>query len=122
MRSLVKKDSKLYYCKPAPTPKFHDGLSLNIGSTRRRMFAKAGETAFLSSIVITCQPHSDTHIISFRDARVEKNRPLGAGGFGSIFAGTWSSNQEESIRREAKLMSKLRHPNIVTLWGVKRSE
>ncbi|KAJ3004989.1 UNVERIFIED_CONTAM: hypothetical protein HDU68_004823, partial [Siphonaria sp. JEL0065] len=74
----------------------------------------------------------NNYIIPFVDLQINKTNPLGIGGFGAVYPGTWmktniavkyiktanDARMKAAIVQEAKIMTKLRHPHIVTLWGV----
>jgi len=72
-------------------------------------------------------------IIPYKDLTIDKNTQLGAGGFGAVYQGTWQGTTvaikqllipnmtEKSLKafkQEATVMAKLRHPNILPLYGV----
>ncbi|KAJ3004846.1 UNVERIFIED_CONTAM: hypothetical protein HDU68_004880, partial [Siphonaria sp. JEL0065] len=71
-------------------------------------------------------------LIQFADLQINKTNALGVGGFGAVYPGTWmktniavkyiktanDARMKAAIVQEAKVMTKLRHPHIVTLWGV----
>ncbi|KAJ3021957.1 UNVERIFIED_CONTAM: hypothetical protein HDU68_009369, partial [Siphonaria sp. JEL0065] len=71
-------------------------------------------------------------LIQFADLQINKTNALGVGGFGAVYSGTWmktniavkyiktanDARMKAAIVQEAKVMTKLRHPHIVTLWGV----
>ncbi|XP_006895459.1 PREDICTED: mitogen-activated protein kinase kinase kinase MLK4-like [Elephantulus edwardii] len=78
------------------------------------------------------RPGSPEHI-DFKQLQLREL--IGAGGFGQVFRATWRGQEvavkaarrdpeqdataaAESVRREAKLFSMLRHPNIIQLRGV----
>ncbi|XP_006868652.1 PREDICTED: mitogen-activated protein kinase kinase kinase MLK4-like [Chrysochloris asiatica] len=78
------------------------------------------------------RPCSPVHI---EFEQLELKELIGAGGFGQVFRATWLGQEvavkaarrdpeqdaaaaAESVRREAKLFSMLRHPNIIQLRGV----
>ncbi|XP_007936671.2 mitogen-activated protein kinase kinase kinase 21 [Orycteropus afer afer] len=78
------------------------------------------------------RPGSPVHI---EFEQLELKELIGAGGFGQVFRATWQGQEvavkaarrdpeqdagaaAESVRREAKLFSMLRHPNIIQLRGV----
>ena len=78
------------------------------------------------------RPGSPVHV-DFE--RLELKELIGAGGFGQVYRATWQGQEvavkaarcdpeqdaaaaAESVRREARLFSMLRHPNIIELRGV----
>ncbi len=76
--------------------------------------------------------HSAEHLVDYADLRF--GRLLGRGGFGEVYRGTSSVHGEVAIkkllqhkltatleaefRHEAAVMVKMRHPNVLTLYGV----
>lgn len=78
------------------------------------------------------RPGSPVHV-DFE--RLELKELIGAGGFGQVYRATWHGQEvavkaarrdpeqdaaaaAESVRREARLFARLRHPNIIELRGV----
>ncbi|XP_036210920.1 mitogen-activated protein kinase kinase kinase 21 isoform X1 [Myotis myotis] len=78
------------------------------------------------------RPGSPVHV-DFE--RLELKELIGAGGFGQVYRATWQGQEvavkaarrdpeqdaaaaAESVRREARLFARLRHPNIIELRGV----
>ncbi|KAJ3017585.1 UNVERIFIED_CONTAM: Receptor-interacting serine/threonine-protein kinase 4 [Siphonaria sp. JEL0065] len=74
----------------------------------------------------------NNYIIQFANLQINRTNALGVGGFGAVYPGTWmksniavkyiktanDARMQAAIVQEAKVMTKLRHPHIVTLWGV----
>ncbi|KAL9648292.1 hypothetical protein ABK040_001709 [Willaertia magna] len=69
----------------------------------------------------------ESFLIPIEELEVEKK--IGEGGCGTVYSAKWGDNtvaiksinaidQEEDFEREVSLLSSLRHPNIVTFYGV----
>ncbi|KAK0419772.1 hypothetical protein QR680_014313 [Steinernema hermaphroditum] len=90
------------------------------------------------TLLVSAVPRPDFYILH---EHIEVKKRLGGGAFGEVFTGVWKKNNEESVDvavkklkgmmrkkqraefvKEAKLMKRFDHPNIVRVFGVAPQE
>ncbi|GER48111.1 kinase family protein [Striga asiatica] len=59
-----------------------------------------------------------TSLQIIKNVDLEELRELGSGTFGTVYHGKWRGSDTMEFRREAEILSKLHHPNVVALYGV----